>query len=466
MKTQKARSPSIHKVRRDELGGKRGNGHQLQNQRRKVRRPDARRILAGDPDDSLTSFAGLVSFGRFTQDIGVDRQLVETFDEMKVGRGVVYPMGAQLRLLLDAIVVDEDRVFGIEALAADRLFCRLAGESVPSLDTLYRDLRRFDEASLKSLEDLMVEQGLFGIQRSPKSIHVDIDSTVEPLFGTQEGARIGPNPRYKGRVSYHPLLACIAETGTCIGAELRPGDRGIGERDVPTILSWLNRVRKHAGREVVITARIDSAGDCAELLTELDNNGFRFVIKLKGSRDLVDAALAHSRWHVTARDAAEQSTERVGVLAFQRKEWGKREKAFRVIALRSTERCGGQTQRLWENPDEGTQFYVTNDWQLDPEEIPREYDGRAEVETIIRDLKHALALGKVPSGAFDANHAMFLLKLLAHNLLRRYAINVSPRCSHWRTPWLRRLLIVRPGRLLRSGRQWTLRTPSDLPMWE
>lgn len=453
-------------MRRDELGGKRGDGHQLQNQRRKVRRPDTRRILAGDPDDSLTSFAGLVSFGRFTQDIGVDRQLAETFNEMKVGRGVVYPMGTQLRLLLDAIVVDEDRVFGIEALAADRLFCRLAGESIPSLDTLYRDLRRIDKAPLKRLEGLMVAQGLFGIHRSPKSIQGDIDSTVEPLFGTQEGALLGPNPRYKGRVSYHPLLACIAKTGTCIGAELRRGDRGIGERDVPTILSWLNRVRKHAGPEMVITARMDSAGDCAELLTALDDNGFRFVIKLKSAQDLVDAALAHSRWHVSARDAAEQPTERVAVLSFWRKVWGKRKKGFRVIGLGSTERCGGQSQRLWANPDEGTQFYVTNDWQVAPEEVPREYDGRAEIETIIRDLKHSLALGKVPSGAFDANHAMFLLKLLAHNLLRRYALQVSPRCSHWRTPWLRRLLITRPGRLLRSGRQWTLRTPSSLPMWE
>jgi hypothetical protein len=201
-------------------------------------------------------------------------------------------------------------------------------------------------------------------------------------------------------------------------------------------------------------------------LTALDDNKLRFVIKLKAAQDLDDAALAHNRWNITARDGAKEPTERVAVLNFQRKEWRKRHRGFRVVALRSTERCGGQKLRLWENPDEGTQFYVTNDWQLNPEEISREYDGRAEIETIIRDLKHALALGKVPSGSFNANHAMFLLKILAHNLMRRYALQVSPRCLHWRTPWLRRLLIVRPGRLLRSGRQWTLRTPRDMPMWE
>ena len=452
-------------MRRVELGGKRGNGHFLQRERRRIRRADPRRIQAGDPDDTLTNCAGLVSFGRFTREIGLDRELRDAFDEMKRGSQVVYPMGNQLRLLIDAVVADEERVFGLEALAADRLFCRLAGESVPSIDTVYRDLRRFDRETLSKLESLTMRQGLFGLERSPQSIHVDIDSTVEPLFGNQEGALVGPNPRYPGRVSYHPLLACIAETGSCIGAQLRHGDRGIGELDIPTIVAWLKRVRDHAGSKL-ITVRMDSAGDCAELLTALDNMGLRFAIKLKVGQDLVDAALAQQRWTVTARDEADRPTERVAVLHFVRKGWSKREKGFRVIALRSTERCGGQKQRLWDDPDEGTQFYVTNDWQSPPEEIPREYDGRAEIETIIRDLKHALALGKVPSAAFDANHAMFLLKLLAHNLLRRYVLRLAPRCSHWRTPWLRRLLIVRPGRLLRSGRQWTLRTPRDLPMWE
>jgi hypothetical protein len=466
MRTSEIRSPSIHKVRRVELGGKRGNGHQLQQEARRVRRPDPGCIQAGDPEDSLTNYAGLVPFGRFTKGIGLDRQLAQTFDPMKRGKQVVYSMGNQLRLLLDLVIADEDRVFGLEALAADRLFCRLAGDSVPSIDTIYRDLRRFDGEALGKLESIMVEQGLFGLQRSPKSIHVDIDSTVEPLFGHQEGALLGPNPRYQGRVSYHPLLACIAETGCCIGAELRPGDRGIGERDVPTLVAWLKRLRCHVGGETELTVRMDSAGDCAEILTALDHLEVRFVIKLKADQSLVNAALVQKRWHVTQRDDAGQPTERVAVLPFARNGWKSRGKGFRVVALRSTERCGGQKQRLWENPDEGTQFYVTNDWQVLPEEIPREYDGRAEIETIIRDLKHSLALGKIPSGAFDANHAMFLLKLLAHNLLRRYVLHLAPRCSHWRTPWLRRLLIVRPGRLLRSGRQWTLRTPRNLPMWE
>ena len=112
------------------------------------------------------------------------------------------------------------------------------------------------------------------------------------------------------------------------------------------------------------------------------------------------------------------------------------------------------------------QFYVTNDWITPPEEIPFEYDGRAEVEPVIRDLKNGLGLGKVPSETFNANHAMFLIKLLAHNLLRCFVTETEPRLAYWRTPWVRRALILRPARLLRSGRQWTLRLPSSSPLLE
>jgi hypothetical protein len=462
MKTTGARATSIHKVRRDVLGGKRGNGHALQRQGRRIRRPDPSRIRQGRADATLTGVAGLGRFGSFARQIGLDAELKRRFAVMKNGSGVVYPMPAQLRLLLDAQLCGETRVMGLEALAADALFVHLAGGTVPSLDTVYRDLCRFDEETLASLEELMANQSFALLAPRPAHLHVDIDTTVEPLFGRQQGALPGPNPRYHGRPSYHPLLATVAETGSCIGAELRWGDRGFGVRDVPTVLRWLDRLRKRVGSKTVLTVRIDAAGDCSDLLEALDLRGVRFVIKLRATDDLLGAALKHPSWHVTQRDG-DAVVERIGVLDFRRAEWMRRKVPLRVIALRSTER-GGQQLRLWDDCDESVQFYVTNDWLTPPQDIPREYDGRAEIEPKIDDLKHGLGLGHVPSHDFNANHAMFLIKLLVHNLLRCFAAASLPSLCHWRTPWLRRVLICRPGRLLRSGRRWTLRSAPGLFM--
>src|SRR5262245_42178296 len=140
--TRNRRTRSTRKVRRDWAGGKRGQGHRLQRQGRRVRRPDARNIVRCATDANLTGMAGLVMFGAFLRDLEVDRELAQ-FRRLKIGPRVVYPMECQLRLLMDAFAAGEHRPFAVESLSADALFTHLAGGFCPSLDTIYRDLDRF-----------------------------------------------------------------------------------------------------------------------------------------------------------------------------------------------------------------------------------------------------------------------------------------------------------------------------------
>ena len=54
---------------------------------------------------------------------------------------------------------------------------------------------------------------------------------------------------------------------------------------------------------------------------------------------------------------------------------------------------------------------------------------------------------------------MLLLKLLTHNLLRRYVNKHLPKLRAWRAPWIRRAVILVPGRMARSGRGHTIYMP-------
>jgi len=108
----------------------------------------------------------LASFGVFGREEGVNADLRHRFRRLKDGPRVVYPMESQLRLLLDANVAGESRVFGLESLAADPLFVRMMGGVVPSIDTVYRDLARFDEAALRDLEALFAARGIAAVNMS------------------------------------------------------------------------------------------------------------------------------------------------------------------------------------------------------------------------------------------------------------------------------------------------------------
>jgi hypothetical protein len=460
--TETTSAASIHKVRRLGLGGKRGPGWEYQKEGRRIRRPDPRRVRLGRVDPTLSAAGGLVPFDAFLRDLGLGRRMARLFNRLKSPRGLVYPMSAQLQLLIDVAAAGEDRVFGLECLAADPVVQHLAGGAVPSIDTVYRDLRRFRNADIDALEAVMAEHGMAPLPGGRGHVHVDIDTTVEPLFGSQEGARPGPNPRYHGRPSYHPVLGVVAETGTCIGACLRPGDTGFGEADVAVVAKWLDRIRQHVGPKKLMTVRMDAAADCAAFLQMLNAAGCRFIVKLRATEAAVGALLAQRGWRTVEVDADGKPTCQVATLTFQRDSWLAVGGGFRVVAVRRNDRQSGNQLRLWDDNDLSTQVYVTSDWLALEEDIADEYNGRAEVEPIIGDLKHALGLGKMPSQDFDANHAAFLIKLLTHNLLRRYARRAATEIAHWRTPWLRRLLILRPGRLLRSGRRWTLRLAPSL----
>jgi hypothetical protein len=449
-------TPRTRKVRRRSAGGKPARGWELQRAGRKVRRADVRKLRIGAPDARLTSVGGLVSFNAFVHEQGIPGALRRRFGHLKTGAGVVYPMGAQMQLLIDASVAGAQRVFDMEMLAADPLFVHLAGGSVPSIDVFYDDLRRFDADALEDLEELLTEQGVAPLRgRRLDEVFVDVDTTVTPLFGEQEGARAGPNPRYHGRPSYHPLLARVAQTGTIVGARLRPGDTGLGEADVEDIVTSIDRVRAATGPRTVITVRIDAGGDSEPILRGIDERGAWFLVKLRQTPNLIGAVWGTKTWKTVDRDAMGEPTRQVAELDFEREGWppGK----WRVFAVRTNERLSGKQTCLWKGSDMSVHVYATNDRVHDADELGRRYDDRAGIETIIGDLKGGFGIGKASTDAFDANEAAFLLKVLAFNLLRRWVQARHRPLASWRTPWLRRICVQVPGRLLRSGGRRELR---------
>ena len=418
-----------------------------------MRRADSSALRMGKPDASLSGLGGLAGFNAFVQREGLGKELRGLFGDMKVGRRVVYPMHTQIQLLIDASIAGATRVFDFEWLAADPLFCHLAGGAVPSIDTVYDDLRRFGATELDKLRGVLTKQGLLPVQVAGlRDITIDIDTSVTPLFGEQEGAVVGYNPRFHGRPSYHPILARIAETDTVLGARLRPGNTTLGKDDAKDVEQWLGQLHR-AAPKAIVTVRIDAGGDCAALLAAVERGGAHFVVKMKQTSNLVSAVAATTTWRTVDRDAFGKPTRQVATIQFRREDWPA---GYRVFAMRTTESNSGQAA-LWDDLDYSVHVYVTSDWLRDIDDLARFYDDRAGIEPLIAELKNAFGIGKASTSDFNANEAAFLLKLLAYNLMRRWVVAHHLKASQWRAAWIRRALITIPARLLRSGGRWELR---------
>jgi Transposase DDE domain group 1 len=129
--------------------------------------------------------------------------------------------------------------------------------------------------------------------------------------------------------------------------------------------------------------------------------------------------------------------------------------------VRRTRLVGPQAQ-LW--PDWRYFPFITN--RTDPlGVVEAEHRQHAVVELTIRDLKDQ-ALAHFPSGQFAANSAWTVIAAIAHNLLRwTSVIGLCGETVRVARTTRRRLLQI-PGRLTRTGRQWTLHLPARWPWQE
>jgi hypothetical protein len=204
--------------------------------------------------------------------------------------------------------------------------------------------------------------------------------------------------------------------------------------------------------------RIDAAGDDASLFKMLEEERALFVTKPRLTTNLWEATSKVEQWRTVDWDAFDEPVTEVADVPFERPGWRDAGVRVRVIAVRTRELRAGRQLYLWDGLDWTVKLYVTN--SDDPaEEIARRYEGRAGIEPLIAEWKNGWGIGESPCWAFHANHAVLLLKLLAHNLVRRFVRQLAPKLNRWRVAWLRRALIRVPGRLVRSGRRWLLRVP-------
>lgn len=108
-------------------------------------------------------------------------------------------------------------------------------------------------------------------------ITLDMDSTVRGVYGSQEGAAKGYNPKKRGQKSYHPLLCFIAETRECLHNWFRSGDANSANGSVEFMKECFARIPKCAWKIIV---RADSAFFNGALLDYLEENFSQYTLTL------------------------------------------------------------------------------------------------------------------------------------------------------------------------------------------
>lgn len=360
--------------------------------------------------EQLSPFGGLLATIKFLDLIDFEEIFHSAYKaparEPKLGH---YKMVIGILMLL---FIGFNRIWHFTYIRLDAMLCgffRLAQLPVASTFWRYVDSMGINQGiSLIKVMGVLRERVWKQLGLNYYRIHIDIDTTVETLYGEQQGARKGHNTKHRGKKGYRPILCFIAETRECMLGKLRKGETISGKKTAEFIF----RIKANLpGCVKQMLLRADGEFFSWESIAAARACGFDFIIGNKRGNPPFDPG----DWY---RARKRQNVEFNSCL-YQPQGW---QTPCRFVAMRIPKQIkeSGSNQAmqcaLFED-DRYTYRVFCTSLSGGAHEIIDQYDKRADVENLVGEAKRE-GLEAVPSAKFKNNYAFFQLVMLAYNIWR------------------------------------------------
>jgi hypothetical protein len=238
-------------------------------------------------------------------------------------------------------------------------------------------------------------------------IRINIDTTVETVYGNQQGARKGHNTKHRGKKGLRPILCFIEETREYLAGKLRKGATVSGKEAA----AFIGSIKEHLPscvQEVLL--RADGEFLSWQSVEAAIKAGFRFIIANKGCNPDFDP----DEWY---RPYKRKMIEYNSCL-YQPTGWGY---ACRFVAMRipkeKKQSSNQPVQCMLFEDDNYTYRIFCTDLAGKAHDVIVEYDKRADVENLVGEAKRE-GLEMIPTGKFKNNYAFFQIVMLAYNIWR------------------------------------------------
>ncbi|WP_141505670.1 IS1380 family transposase [Paenibacillus luteus] len=394
---------------------------------------------------NATNFAGSKVILGFLEAIHLN-QALQTLGLAKAANAI-YPTHRIFQYLIIGWLLGCERLFHFDSLQEDALVKHALGGRLPHHTLLNKELLRLGAAHdelAPALRKLNVEMIA---PRLPDSLILDLDSTVETVYGNQQGAEVGFNSQKRGRKSYHPLLVYEGQSRMLLGASLRPGNTSSST----DVLSFVEQTLDVLGDRKVCYASFDKGFGGEDFYAFWEAQQIGYVGKMKWTERLLQQVQACEHW---TRFVDDEWVIEGLVLCYQATTW---KKTRRVAVIRKMQRFDGDQSMfeldfLWQYEA----MVTTEAWESI--DVWRFYNQRCCMENYIKEGKNGFSIHRIPTQSLAANEIDLLLKLLAYNLFDRFKHHCcNPIRQSYTIQRFRREVFRCAGLLVRHGRQTTLK---------
>lgn len=376
-------------------------------------RADARKINASTAyetcTEQLSPFGGLLALIKFLDLVNFKE--IFHFAYHKPSRDPKLGHYKMMIGILMLLFIGFNRIWHFVYVRLDTMLCGFFEVNrLPVASTFWRYVDSLGINQAKSLPKVMsilrerVWQ-LCGL--SLYKIRVDIDTTVKTVYGHQQGARKGHNPKHRGKEGLRPLLCFIQETREYLIGKLRPGTTVTGEQAADLIAEIDNHL---PGCVQAVLLRADGEFLSWQSVHAAMSVGFQFIIGNRGCTPVFEADHWYRPWK---RKPIEFNS-----CHYQPTGWGLPCRFVVMRIAKELKQPSNQPQQceLFEDDKFTYRIFCTNLAGKAHKVIGR-YDKRADVENLVGEAKRE-GLDMIPSAKFKTNSAFFQIVMLAYNIWR------------------------------------------------
>lgn len=364
-----------------------------------------KKIEIGFTGQKLTNYAGILPVWELIKKLDMT-ELINKRISIEIGTNKKYTTSQIVLGTTLGVMCGQNRIKKIESFSQDVLVKELLGiEKKLDEDTISNRFKRFNMGRSAEFMDVInvASHKVHKILCTDKDF-LDVDSSVRSVYGNQEGAEKGFNPKKHGQKSYHPLLGFLNSTKECFRSWLRPGDSYTSNNIAEFMKECLYNLPDEIKHLIV---RGDSGFFSGELLDLLESDfssidiGYLIKVKMKNLSSL----LVKQDWF-KEKDTDFESA----IFEYKCNNWTK-PRPF--LALRRVISVGDNN--LFPIPKYEYFCYVS-DLGLSPLETHYLYGDRGESENWIEAVKNQLFAGCLLTQEFWCNEALWQCSILGYNL--------------------------------------------------